>query len=149
MRDIAAAYKGWYSRWDALVATLIAIAAAVGIWVGASAMVTNGRQDAAAQTSNEKVQACFDQYAQAQSASSKAVREASVVKDEATAERDTALTALTDALISSKPTSQIRAALAELNKAGVALVDAQSALDKARAENPVPDAPSEFCSVKP
>lgn len=147
--DVATAFRLWYDRWAPIVVTLTALLAVVGIWIGTAATITNAQQDRRSDAATKAVQKCFDRYAQAQSASSKAVREASVVKDEATARRDLALTALTDALITGKPTPSVRRALAELNKSGVALVDAQSALDEARAENPVPDAPSEFCSVKP
>lgn len=149
MRNLANAYVRWYSRSAPVVVTAVAILALVGIWIGAAATVTNGNQDRRADAASRAVQRCFDRYAQAQSASSKAVREASVVKDEATAERDRALQTLTDSLITKAPSEHIRSILAELDAAGVALVAAQVQLDKARAENPVPDAPSEFCSVKP
>ena len=72
-----------------------------------------------------------------------------MVKDEATADRDRALQALTDSLIAERPPEDIRRILAELDRTGVLLVEAQDALNEARAENPIPDAPSEFCSVKP
>lgn len=149
MRDFASAYRLWYDRWAPLVVTFVAIGALVGIWIGTAATITNADQDRRADAASKAVQRCFDRYARAQSASSKAVREASIVKDDATAARDRALQALTDSLITSQPTSEVREILADLDAAGVRLVAAQAALDEAREENPVPPAPSEFCSVKP
>lgn len=174
MRNLANAYVQWYSRRAPVMVTAIAILALVGIWIGTSATITNGRQEARADATNKAVQACFDRYAQAQSASSKAVREASAKKDEATAlrdrieaERDDALNregqaflTLVEKLETRSGTladiKRLRDTLEERDNAGRRLDRAQAAvevaqdeLDKARRENPVPDAPSEFCSVKP
>lgn len=149
MRNVANAYVRWYTRSAPVVVTVVTILALVGIWIGAAATITNGQQDQRASAANKAVQQCFDRYAQAQSASSKAVRVATAAKDEATAERDRLFQSLTQALISRQASEHIRVVLAELDAAGVELVAAQDALDKARADNPIPDAPSEFCSVKP
>lgn len=147
--DFANSFRVWYDRWAPLFVTLTAILAVVGIWIGTAATITNARQDASNDAATKAVQRCFDRYAQAQSMASKAVRVATAAKDEATADRDRALQALTDSLIAQRPTEDIRAILADLDATGVRLVEAQVDLNKARAENPIPDAPSEFCSVKP
>ena len=167
MRDIAAAYKGWYSRWDALVVTVIAVVAAIGILIGASAMVTNGQQDrradaaeAARDSAFKQVQQCFDKYAEDQSASSIAVREASVVKDEASRVFNQALNDEGRAFkrlvkkilaqdVQPADVKRLYDTLDERDRTGRAVERAQRELDRARAENPVPGAPSTFCSVKP
>lgn len=102
----------------------------------------NWRQD----KERDRLLACFDEYAAASSTASVEVREASVVKDAATAARDLALRDLTGAL-RSKDEARARAAFARLDRASGDLVDAQAALDEARAENPVPPPPSQFCST--
>lgn len=167
MRDVAAAYKNWYARWDALVVTVIAITAAVGILIGASAMVTNGQQDrradaaeAARDAAFKQVQKCFDKYAADQSASSIAVREATVLKDEATKVFNQALNDEGAAFkrlvkkilaqdVQPRDVKRLYETLDARDRAGRAVEEAQRGLDKAREENPVPEAPSTFCSVKP
>ena len=160
VRDIAVAYKNWYARWDALVVSIVALTALIGIWVGASASITNGQQDRADALRDSAVQKCFDKYAQAQSASSSAVREASVVKDEATRlfnqalnDEGQAFKALVRKILADAVTAEdikrLYDTLEARDRAGRAVERAQVKLDKAREDNPVPDAPSEFCSVKP
>lgn len=160
VRDIANAYKVWYARWDAIVVTLVAIIALVGIWMGAAATITNAAQDRRADAAARAVQACFDEYAVAQSASSQAVREASIVKDEATKVFNQALNDegrafkalvrnLRDRTVEPHQVSRLYRTLARRDRAGRAVERAQAELDRARAENPVPKAPSTFCSVKP
>lgn len=160
VRDFANTYRVWYDRWAPVLVTAVAVLALVGVWIGASAVVTNGRQEARADATNKAVQACFDRYAQAQSASSKAVRVASVEKDEATAIRDDALNAegrafrelvrkILDDSVTPTDVKRLYDTLDARDAAGRRLDAAQDALDEARVENPVPDAPSEFCSVKP
>ena len=117
-------------------------------------------QDRARTEDNTKLLACFDKYAELQSASSVAVREASVRKDAATSIRDDALAAegrafkvVVQHIIAGDLTPAQEQRLAETleqrAKAARMLDRAQDALDKARRENPVPLAPSRFCSVKP
>lgn len=160
MRNFANSYVQWYARRAPVVVTAVAILALVGIWIGAAATVTNGRQDARANASAKAVQKCFDRYAEAQSASSKAVREASIAKDEAQTTRDNALNAegrafkrvvrkiIADTL-NPADVKWLYDTLDARDAAGRRLDRAQDALDKARAENPVPSAPSTFCSVRP
>lgn len=118
------------------------------------ATLDNWRQD----NERDKLLGCFDQFAAASSASSKAVRVASAAKDVATTNRDNALNAegrafqrVTDGLLDKSVTpADIKAlndALADRNDAAAALDDAQDALDKAREDNPIPDPPSVFCEV--
>ena len=147
--DVANVFRQYYERWAPVFVTLTAILAVVGIWIGTAATITNAQQDARTDASNSAVQKCFDRYAQAQSMASKAVRVATASKDEATARRDRLFQSLTQSLITQQTSEQIRLILAELDEAGVDLVAAQDALNVAREENPIPDAPSEFCSVKP
>ena len=117
-------------------------------------------QDRARAEDNTKLLACFDKYAELQSASSVAVREASVRKDAATSIRDDALAAegrafkvVVQHIIAGDLTPAQEQRLAETleqrAKAARMLDRAQDALDKARRENPVPEPPSTFCSVQP
>lgn len=160
MRDVVAAYNNWYARWAPIVVSIVALVAVVGVITGTTATITNGRQDAEANAQSAAVQKCFDRYAEAQSASSQAVREASVAKDKAQSERDDALNAegrafkavvrkiISDTL-TPEDVQRLYASLDARDAAGRRLDAAQAELDKARADNPVPDAPSAFCSVKP
>ena len=117
-------------------------------------------QDRARTEDNTKLLACFDKYAELQSASSVAVREASVRKDAATSIRDDALAAegrafkvVVQHIIAGDLTPAQEQRLAETleqrAKAARMLDRAQDALDKARREHPVPEPPSTFCSVQP
>lgn len=163
-----------YNEWAPIAVVVIGALAALGIILSAVATITNVRQDAehaaeAAQRAAENeardkqtavLLKCFDQYAQAQSASSSAVRDASVEVDEATGIRDDALSAegvafgrlvqrilahtvTDDDVRNLADTLQVRA------RTSRALDRAQDELDKARQENPVPPAPSKFCDTKP
>lgn len=165
--DLANSFRVWYDRWAPMVVSAVALVALIGIVVSTVATVTNGAQDRRADRDAairdegfKAVQGCFDRYAIAQSASSQAVREASVVKDEATKVFNQALNdegrafkRLVAKLQTRTVTPEDVAALYETlearDRAGRAVERAQVQLDRARAENPVPPAPSEFCSVKP
>lgn len=155
--QLSARARGWYDRWAPVFVVAVALLALIGIWIGTAATFANGRQDAeraaeaaARDSQTRDLLACFDDYAAAQSASSGAVREASVVKDRATSRRDTAFSDVLNALLTEEQDQQqVRTLFERLSRANAALVDAQAALDTARAENPVPDPPSEFCSVEP
>lgn len=117
-------------------------------------------QDRARTEDNTKLLACFDKYAELQSASSVAVREASVRKDAATSIRDDALAAEGRAFkvvvqhiiagdLTPAQVQRLAETLEQRAKAARMLDRAQDALDKARRENPVPEPPSTFCSVQP
>lgn len=176
MRAFNNRFRDWYADNAPAMVTATAILALVGIWIGAAATVTNGQQDRRADAEAQardaafsEVQKCFDQYAQEQSTSSSEVREASVTKDEATDRFNRALKregqaflrwtkTLSDGL--ADPTTFDRPAFLLANRvltntleardrAARAVEEAQRALDKARSDNPVPEAPSEFCAVKP
>ena len=160
MRNVAVAYSSWYYRRAPVLVTVLAVVALVGIWLAAAATITNGQQDRQDAARDSAIQKCFDRYAQAQSASSSAIREASAVKDKAQSARDDALNAegrafkkLVRKILADKVTpadvKYLYETLDARDRAGRRLDRAQDALDRARAENPVPDAPSEFCSVKP
>lgn len=137
---------------------LASLFSSVGVWYNDR---VNGEQDRARTEDNTKLLACFDRYAELQSASSVAVREASVVKDKRTAERDDALNAegqafkdlVEDALagegIPPEAVQRLSETLHDRAVAAERLDRAQAALDEARRENPIPPAPSEFCAVKP
>lgn len=159
-RNAVDAFNGWYARYAPLVVTITALVAVIGLWLGTAALVTNGQQDRRTDANTRAIQQCFDRYAIAQSASSSAVREASVVKDEATKVFNQALNdegRAFKALVRNLRTQTVEPShvqrlyrtLARRDRAGRAVERAQVALDRARAENPVPSAPSEFCSVKP
>ena len=132
---------------------LASLFSSVGVWYNHR---VNGEQDRARTEDNTKLLACFDKYAELQSASSVAVREASVRKDAATSIRDDALAAegrafkvVVQHIIAGDLTpaqDALDKALEQRAKAARMLDRAQDALDKAWRENPVPLAPSEFCS---
>lgn len=160
VRDLATAYSSWYYRRAPVLVTAVAVIALVGIWLAAAATITNGQQDRRADLRDSAVQKCFDRYAQAQSASSTAVREASIVKDEATKRFNQALNEegrafkrvvarLRTRSVTPADVARLYETLEARDRAGRAVEHAQEQLDKARKENPVPSAPSTFCSVKP
>jgi hypothetical protein len=117
------------------------------------ATLDNWRQD----NERDDLLSCFDDVLAASSASSTAVREASVDKDIATAARDDALNAegiafqrLVQHILVKTVTAKDVKALSETldarSHAAHQLDVAQDALDKAREDNPVPPAPSVFCA---
>jgi hypothetical protein len=156
-----------YYEWVPLAVVVIGAIATAGIILSSVATVTNVRQDATHAAENETrdkqtavLLKCFDEYAQAQSASSSAVRAASVKVDEATGVHDDALAAeglafrdLVRKLLAHTATpadfKQLADTLQVRARTSRVLDRAQNELDKARRENPVPPAPSKFCSVKP
>ena len=136
---------------------LASLFSSVGVWYNDR---VNGEQDRARTEDNTKLLACFDKYAELQSASSVAVREASVRKDAATSIRDDALAAEGRAFkvvvqhiiagdLTPAQVQRLAETLEQRAKAARMLDRAQDALDKARREHPVPEPPSTFCSVQP
>lgn len=136
---------------------LASLFSSVGVWYNDR---VNGEQDRARAEDNTKLLACFDKYAELQSAWSVAVREASVRKDAATSIRDDALAAEGRAFkvavqhiiagdLTPAQVQRLAETLEQRAKAARMLDRAQDALDKARRENPVPEPPSTFCSVQP
>ena len=102
---------------------------------------------------------CFDTYANNVSTSNKAVRDATVAKDDATADRDDALNAEGVAFLSFVRALQagrvdgpedikpLADALADRAEAGQRLDKAQRRLDRVRRLNPIPEPPSVFCKL--
>ena len=136
---------------------LASLFSSVGVWYNDR---VNGEQDRARTEDNTKLLACFDKYAELQSASSVAVREASVRKDAATSIRDDALAAEGRAVkvvvqhiiagdLTPAQVQRLAETLEQRAKAARMLDRAQDALDKARREHPPPEPPSTFCSVQP
>lgn len=136
---------------------LASLFSSVGAWYDDR---VNGEQDRARTEDKTKLLACFDKYAELQSASSVAVREASVRKDAATSIRDDALAAEGRAFkvvvqhiiagdLTPAQVQRLAETLEQRAKAARMLDRAQDALDKARRENPVPEPPSTLCSVQP
>lgn len=120
------------------------------------ATLDNWRQD----RERDELLACFDRFAGASSSSSQAVRDASVAKDIATADRDDALNAegvaflrLSRQILNDNVTpdafQDLVVTLEARKDASAELDAAQADLDRARRENPVPNPPSEFCDVQP
>lgn len=147
MMDVAGSIRAWYDKWAPAFVIMVGILAVIGIAIGAGATVTNGQQDRRADAQTKALLACFDEYTSASATTSKAVRDASVEKDAASAVRDVKLGLALSALVAGLPNLDDR--VADLVAANAVLVDAQKALDAARDDNPVPDPPSEFCNVKP
>lgn len=160
MRKVAFAYQNWYERRAAMMVFAVTVLALIGIWIGVASTITNGQQDRRADARDTAVQKCFDEWADAQSASTAAVREASVAKDEATKlfnqalnDEGLAFKSLVRRILADEvrpeDVQRLYRTLARRDRAGRGVERAQDELDKARKENPVPDAPSKFCSVKP
>jgi hypothetical protein len=96
----------------------------------------------------DRLLVCFDVYAAADSESSIKVREAASKKDAAMAARDTALRDVSRLLITEdRPPGESKRVVVALNRTSEALVRAQARLDRVRARNPIPPAPSEFCDL--
>lgn len=91
---------------------------------------------------------CFDEYASASAATSKAVRTVASAASESTTTRDMALDAIFQYLATDPPENDPKgvALFTALLTANADLVEAQLDLAKVRDENPVPDAPSTFCA---
>lgn len=159
-------------RYDRSIKAVCLVIGVLGVLIGTSATLTNNQQQAdfraeqalrnseqaSVQDAQQQLLECFDEYAAASSTSSKATRKASIRKDEATAERDNALNAegvafqrLVRHILAETVTPDDVKALADTLDARAAaakkLDRAQAALDKARAENPIPEPPSEFCKA--
>ncbi|GAA4120437.1 hypothetical protein GCM10022215_24060 [Nocardioides fonticola] len=99
------------------------------------------------------IQQCFDEYAAASSATSKAVRRASVAVSEATAKRDAALNRWAGTVLAfiggRTDLDDVMAAITAFTAAGHRLDVAADRLDLVRETHPVPDPPSSFCPVQP
>lgn len=157
-------------HYDRAIKAVCLVIGVLGVLIGTSATLTNNQQqadfraeqarrnseNAAVLSAQQTLLDCFDAYAAASSSSSKAVRVASVAKDEATAEFNRTLNVeglafkrlIGGILDESTTPADVRNLYDTLDaraKAGRQLDHAQDALDKARAENPIPDPPSEFC----
>lgn len=169
-RRLRARAWDWYVRVSPHLIIPIGLVAAIAMVVAASAAVTNGQQDRrdardsaardaqvmAVQAAQQKLLECFDRYAAVSSTSSKEVRDASVQKDDAMSGFFTTLGVegrafkrVTHRILTSDVTAadvrHLDHALALRAHAQLLLEQAQDALDQARADNPIPDPPSEFC----
>lgn len=124
------------------------IAAVVGVFT-----------DRAQNKEQDRLLACFDKYASSSSEASKEIRVASASVSEAQSNEARKSVVWTNLLVrglslegedgtpeARKIIFQFATATTELRKAQSALVDAQVQLADVRAENPVPDPPSQFCN---
>lgn len=155
--------RQWRRLYDRIAPVLVIICLLASLFasVGTFALSrVNDTQDRQREADRAELLKCFDRYAELQSASSVAVREASVAKDEATTLRDDALNAegmafqaVVEEILAGDLTAGAVKRLAdtlEVRAAASRRLDvAQDALDEARRANPVPKPPSEFCSVQP
>jgi uncharacterized membrane protein YccC len=143
-----------FPRWYMYLSSVVGIIAAVGLVLGVIGVYVNSQQD----KENARLLACLDQYASSSSSSSIAVREASVRKDAATAERDDALNVegrafqrLVEHIVAQDATPAdvkvLAVALQHRADAAEKLDRAQAELDKVRKDNPVPPPPSKFCNA--
>ena len=158
-RPSAPTERQWRPLYDRTAPALVVFCLLASLFSSLGVWYNDRVQDRARTEDNTKLLACFDKYAELQSASSVAVREASVRKDAATSIRDDALAAegrafkvVVQHIIAGDLTpaqDALDKALEQRAKAARMLDRAQDALDKAWRENPVPLAPSRFCSVKP
>lgn len=140
--------RNWFDRHFRLLYFIALICAVAGIGIAASASITNGRQDARNDAVTERLLDCFDEYAEKSSSSSQAVRDATAARDEATLARDEAFSALFAFIVTDPAEGDPRGLelFTSLSQANVELTAAQGELVTARAENPVPPAPTELCS---
>jgi hypothetical protein len=156
--------RQWRIIYDRVAPVLVVICLLASLFASVGTFFlarVNEAQDRQSDADKALLLKCFDRYAELQSASSVAVREASVVKDRRTAERDDALNAegeafkdlveaaLTGEGIPPELVQRLSETLHDRADAARQLDRAQAALDKAREDNPIPPAPSEFCSVQP
>lgn len=156
--------RQWRQIYDRVAPVLVVICLLASLFASVGTFVlarVNDAQDRRNEADRTELLKCFDRYAELQSASSVAVREASVVKDARTAERDDALNAegrafkalveaaLTEDDIPAELVQRLSETLHDRAVAARKLDRAQAALDAARAEHPVPPPPSAFCSVQP
>lgn len=155
--------RQWRSLYDRVAPVLVVFCLLSSLFASVGVYMTNrhaARETVARQEYQAKLLNCFDDYAAAASESSVAVREASVRKDEATSVRDDALavegeafqTVVEHILAGDLEPAQVKhlADTLEARAHAARLLDqAQTALDKARRENPVPKPPSQFCNVQP
>jgi hypothetical protein len=140
--------RNWFDRHFRMLYFVALVAAVAGIGIAASASITNGRQDARNDAVTQRLFDCFDKYAERTSASSKAVREATADRDEATLARDEAFSALFAFIVSDPAEDDPRGLelFTALSTANANLTRAQGELVKARQLNPVPAPPSSFCN---
>ena len=156
-------YVEFYNRYAHGITTATALLALAAIAIGAGASVTNAQQSAEFRAESslrdaerDRLLECFNDYAAVQSSGSSAVRVAQVEKDEATTVRDNELNregraflrlvrGILDQTAEETDLDALAESLRHRNKAARRLDRAQDALDRARAENPVPPPPSMFC----
>lgn len=139
----------WYNRWAPamVVGCLITVAlVTIGTYANYASLEADRK---ARELENATLLDCFDEYASASAATSKAVRDAAVVVDESRVTRDRALQRLFEVIAADLPDGDPRGerAFGNLLLANRDLVGAQRHLDEVRKDNPVPDPPSEFCEL--
>lgn len=148
-------YDRWrtetYPKWAPImvvVSLFVATLASIGVvWL---TRVQGDEQERRAAAISE-LQGCFDTYAKRSTASSQAVREASVRLSDATTSRDVALDKLFR-YIATRPAEDDPEGIrlfGILLATNADLVASQANLANVRADNPVPEPPSSFCDVKP
>ena len=159
-RPSAPTERQWRPLYDRTAPALVIFCLLASLFSSVGVWYNDRVQDRARTEDDTKLLACFDKYAELQSASSVAVREASVRKDAAASIRDDALAAEGRAFkvvvqhiiagdLTPAQVQRLAETLEQRAKAARMLDRAQDALDKARRENPVPEPPSTFCSVQP
>lgn len=155
MTRIKTRYEKWrdvtYQKWaPGMVAFSLITACCASVGVLWLTKVQGDEQERRSEAISG-LQSCFDTYAMQSSATSKAVREASVEVSIATTERDVALDAIF-AYIATDPADNDPRGIrlfTDLLGTNAELVASQAELAKVRAENPVPDPPSTFCPIQP
>lgn len=142
-------FLSWYTRW-APAMVIACIATVVLVTIGTySNYATLEADRQSREKDNARLLGCFDEYASASAATSKAVRVATVAVDQARVRRDRALQVMLEFIATNPPAGDPRGArlFAVVLAANSGLVTAQTELDKVRRDNPVPDPPSEFCTL--
>jgi hypothetical protein len=144
--------RGFHDRYARVILAGIAALLLPLMVMTTVSTTANWRQD----NERDDLLACFDEYAAADSQQSSKVREAAIVKDEATSARDDALALEGEAFLhlarkiknQSVTAEDFDALVDSLRVRKIAsreLDRAQANLDAVREEYPIPPAPSEFC----
>lgn len=149
---MSARARQFYDQVAPWLMLLIGVVAAVGIWVGASATITNARQDAQTRAESEvrdqqqkALLDCFDDFASQLAGGLPPVREASASRDDALA---SALDALREGLVKAQQGGVGPSDLTAIIDSFANYQRAADDLTRAREENPYPEAPSAFCSTR-
>lgn len=140
--------RAFYDRYAPVLVVFCLLVATGGVIIGTSATFTSGA-----------VVDCLREHADATSKSNKAVRAATVARDDASSAFGRALNREGEAFLTfvnelsrgrvdgPEDLGRLRASLADRARAALALEGAQVNLDQVRLDNPIPAPPAEYCGL--